>query len=131
MALLLRLFGPRRRKTQDDVAGRAAEVVVQVLYDVGVDRFLDGSVLLDRRLRVVFYAMPPIASPIFHARVAVRELDAARRFADAVDAQGFDAALERHVAAMVDELMQALRERAPALGALPSRRNGEEPGAQP
>jgi hypothetical protein len=125
MALLLRLFGPRRRKTQDDVAGRAAEVVVQVLYDVGVDRFLGGSVLLDRRFRVVFYAMPPIDSPIFQARVAVRELGAARRFADAVDAEGFDAALERHVAAIVDELMQALRSRAPALSALQRRRKGE------
>lgn len=126
MALLLRLFGPRRRKTQDDVAGRAAEVVVQVLYDVGVDRFLGGSMLLDRRFRLVFYAMPPIDSPIFQARVAVRELGAARRFADAVDAEGFDAALARHVAAIVDELMQALRSHAPALCALPSRRKGTE-----
>jgi hypothetical protein len=126
MALLLRLFGPRRRKTHDDVAGRAAEVVVQVLYDVGVDRFLGGSMLLDRRFRVVFYAMPPIDSPIFQARVAVRELGAARRFADAVDAEGFDAALERHVAAIVDELMQALGSRAPALCALPARRKRAE-----
>lgn len=127
MALLLRLFGPRRRKTQDDVAGRAAEVVVQVLYDVGVDRFLDGSVLLDRRFRVVFYAVPPIDSPIFRARVAVRDLPAACRFRDAVAAHGFDAALDRHVPGMVDELMGALRDRAPALRALPARRNSEDP----
>jgi len=126
MALLLRLFGPRRRKTQEDVAGRAAEVVVQVLYDVGVDRFLDGSVLLDRRLRVVFYAVPPIDSPIFQGRVAVRDLQAACRFRDEVARLGFDAALDRHVPPMVDELMQALRERVPALRALPPRRKGED-----
>lgn len=126
MPLLLRLFGPRRRKTQDDVAGRAAEVVVQVLYDVGVDRFLEGSVLLDRRFRVVFYAVPPIDSPIFQARVAMRELPAACRFRDAVASYGFDAALDRHVPGMVDALMHALRERAPALRALPAKRNSED-----
>ncbi|MGG7605832.1 hypothetical protein [Massilia sp. BKSP1R2A-1] len=126
MPLLLRLFGPRRRKTQDDVAGRAAEVVVQVLYDVGVDRFLEGSVLLDRRFRVVFYAVPPIDSPIFLARVAMRELPAACRFRDAVAAHGFDAALDRHVPGMVDALMRALRERAPALRALHPKRNSED-----
>ncbi len=127
MALLLRLFGPRRRKTLDDVADRAAEVVVQVLYDVGVDRFLDGSVLLDRRFRVVFYAMPPIESPIFQARVAVRELPAACRFRDAVACQGFDAALDRHVPGVVDDLMRSLCERAPALRGLPHKRSHEGP----
>ncbi|MCD2516391.1 hypothetical protein LQ564_08700 [Massilia sp. G4R7] len=126
MALLLRLFSPRRRKTQMDVAGRAAEVVVQVLYDVGVDRFLAGSMLLDRRLRICFYAAPPIESPIFLAKVPVRELTQARAFAARVEAAGFDAALERHVAALVEELMDALCKHAPGLRALPRERGSED-----
>jgi len=122
MALFLRLFGPRRRKTQGDVAGRAAEVVVQVLYDVGVDRFLAGSVLLDRRFRVCFYAVPPLDAPTFQARVPIRELAQARAFAAMVAVAGFDAALDRHVSALVEDLMDALRARSPALSALPLRR---------
>lgn len=129
MALFLRLFAPRRRKTQDDVAGRAAEVVVQVLYDVGVDRFLAGSMLLDRRFRISFYAVPPIDSPIFVARVPVAELAQARVFAAAVDSAGFDAALDRHVPALVEDLMRALCARAPSLYALPLKRTGEDGGA--
>ena len=126
MALFLQLFRPRRRKTQDDVAGRAAEVVVQVLYDVGVDRFLAGSMLLDRRFRVCFYAVPPIDSPIFLARVPVGELAQARAFAAAAERAGFDAALDRHVPALVEDLMRALRERAPGLAALPLDRSVED-----
>jgi len=122
MALFLRLFGPRRRKTQGDVAGRAAEVVVQVLYDVGVDRFLAGSVLLDRRFRVIFYAMPPADSPMFQASVQIAELAQARAFAAMVAVAGFDAALDRHVPALVEDLMDALRARSPALCALLLRR---------
>lgn len=59
MLLLSRLFAPRRRKNQEDVAGRAAEVIAQVLFDVGIDRFVNGSMLLDRRFRPRFFVVPP------------------------------------------------------------------------
>ena len=54
--MLTRLFVPRRRKNQQEVAGRAAEVIQQVLFDVGVDRFLNGTVLLDPQFRLRFFS---------------------------------------------------------------------------
>lgn len=122
LAGFFRLLGPRRRKTREDVAGRAAEVVVQVLYDIGVDRFLDGSLLLDHRLRVCFYAVPPRGARAMLAGVAVRELPEAQAFRAAVRASGFDAALERHVPALVEGLMRMLLARSPQLCALPTAR---------
>ncbi|MGI4721290.1 MAG: hypothetical protein ACRYGO_18650 [Janthinobacterium lividum] len=121
---LIGLIAPRRRKTQEDVAGRAAEVVVQVLYDIGVDRFLDGTMLLERRFRICFHAVPPPRAEACLARVPVRELPEARAFHAAVCAAGFDAALDRHVPALVEGLMRALLARSPALCALPPARGG-------
>lgn len=112
----------QRRKTQEDVAGRAAEVVVQVLYDIGVDRFLDGTVLLEPRFRVCFYAVPPRRAEACLASVPLRELPEACAFHATVRAAGFDAALDRHVPALVEALMRALLARSPALCALPRAR---------
>ena len=80
MQMLFRLFGPRRRKNQEEIAGRAAEVIVHVLFDVGLDRFLAGTMLLDREFRVRFYAVAPQRSPAILASVAVCELVEAQAF---------------------------------------------------
>ena len=121
--MLSRLFGPRRRKNQEEIAGRAAEVIVQVLFDVGLDRFLAGSMLLDRDFRLRFYAVPPTASPAILASVALHELDEARVFRSYVLQSGMDApTLATHTRIMADGIMRELRARSPLLCALPATR---------
>lgn len=123
MHTLLRLFGPRRRRNQEDIAGRAAEVIAHVLFDVGLERFLAGSVLLDSRFRLRFYAVPPQPSSAILACVAVRELDEARVFRDQVIERGIDTpTLETHTRIMADSMMRAMRVQSSALRALPPAR---------
>lgn len=123
MHMLLRLFGPRRRKNQEEIAGRAAEVIVHVLFDVGLDRFLAGTILLDRKFRLRFYAVAPQPSPAILASIAVGELDEARMFRAQVHEAGIDAStLAIHAGIMADGIMQALRSQSPALCALPATR---------
>ena len=123
MHMLFRLFGPRRRKNQEDIAGRAAEVIVHVLFDVGLDRFLAGTMLLDREFRLRFYAVAPQRSPAILASIAVSELDEAQAFRARVLEAGIDAPLlATHARIMADSVMQALRSQSPALCALPATR---------
>lgn len=123
MQMLSSLFGPRRRKNQEEIASRAAEVIVHVLFDVGLDRFLAGTILLDREFRLRFYAVAPQPSPAILASIAVRELDEARAFRARVLEAGIDApTLAAHSQIMADGIMCALRSRSPALCALPATR---------
>ena len=124
MHMLFRLFGPRRRKNRQEIAGRAAEVIVHVLFDVGLDRFLAGTVLLDSQFRLHFYAMPPQASSAVLASVAVADLAEARVFRAHVAQAGIDTpTLARHTGIMADALMRELCARSPALRALPAVRH--------
>lgn len=122
MAWLVQLLIPRRRKNQQELAGRAAEVVTQVLADVGIDRFLKGTMLVDRRLRVRFVSCSaPVGS--VHAAVCPDTLAQARllRAGDgslAPDAQ----ALQQQILSLVEELMAALLAQSSVLRALPVRR---------
>ncbi|RZA33323.1 MAG: hypothetical protein EOP92_21465 [Lysobacteraceae bacterium] len=123
MQMLFRLFGPRRRKNQEDIAGRAAEVIVHVLFDVGLDRFLAGTILLDRQFRLQFYSVAPPPSPAILASIAVRDIDEACVFRTHVLAAGVDApTLATHTRIMADGMMRALRVQSPALRALPATR---------
>ncbi len=124
MDIFSRLLGPRRRKNQEEIAGRAARIVVQVLFDVGVDRFLNGSIQLDRQFRLRFYAAPPQASSDTLAALPLAELDEARVFRAHMQGAGLDSATAvRHAPFLVDGLMRELRARSPALCALPAARS--------
>ncbi|MGI4845650.1 MAG: hypothetical protein ACRYF7_20320 [Janthinobacterium lividum] len=121
---LFRLFGPRRRRNQEEIAGRAVEVIVHVLFDVGLDRFLAGTILLDRQFRLRFYALAPQPCPAILASIAVRELDEAQVFRAQVLEAGIDAPLlATHARRMADGIMGALRRQSPALCALPASRH--------
>jgi len=127
MHLLSRLFAPRRRKTQEDVAGRAAEVIAQVLSDVGIDRFLNGSMLLDRQFRPRFFAVPPGARRDVVATIAVRDLAEAQQLRTCVRDTVLDAAAAaRHARTLSDALMREMLACSPELRALPVRRS-EQP----
>ena len=121
--MLTRLFVPRRRKNQQEVAGRAAEVIQQVLFDVGVDRFLNGTVLLDPQFRLRFYSAAPPAWPEGAVLIAISELPEAPILrACAGDAALDAAAVRRHTPLLADGLMRALLARSPGLRALPALR---------
>lgn len=123
MALLARLFSPRRRKNREDVAGRAAEVITQVLRDVGIDRFLNGCLLLDPQFRVRFLSTPPGASKDVLALVCVRDLPEAVIMRAYVRDAGLDAVeVARHTRFLTDGLMREFLAHSPALASLPVRR---------
>ena len=123
MALLTRLFAPRRRKNQQEIAGRAAEVIDHVIFDVGVDRFVNGTLLLDKEFRLRFYGVAPASDRDVLASIAVRELEEARAFRALVNEATVDTAtLNLHTDRLVLGLMRELRARSPALRALPSQR---------
>ncbi|MBQ5947031.1 hypothetical protein [Massilia sp. ST3] len=120
MELLTRLFAPRRRKTRQEVAGRATEVAQQVLSDIGIDRFLNGTILLDRQFRLRFFSSTPPSSGSALAAIAVRDLPEALILRAYVDDAGLDAAtVRRHAPLLADGLMRELLARAPELRALP------------
>lgn len=120
MELLTRLFAPRRRKNQQEVAARAVEVVRQVLSDVGVDRFLNGTVLLDRRFRLRFFSAAPALSQGALAAIAMHDLPEALILRAYVGNAVLDAvALRRHTPLLADGLMRELLARSAALRALP------------
>lgn len=122
MELLSRLFAPRRRKNRKEIAGRAAEVVVQVLFDVGVDRFLNGSIVLDKYFRIRFYSFPPLPQEAV-ASIALHELDEALALRDHLLDAGLDAAaVAHHARELTDAVMRALLERSPELRALSATR---------
>jgi len=130
MALFTRLFAPRRRKNQQEIAGRAAEVIEHVILDVGIDRFVNGTLLLDKEFRLRFFGVAPDACGEVLATVAVRELEEARAFRALVHEAAVDTAtLNLHTDRLVHGLMRELRARSPALCALPPRRQHSAKGS--
>ena len=126
MLMLSRLFAPRRRKNQEEVAARATQVIAQVLTDIGIDRFLNGSLLLNRRFRPRFFSVLPAARHDFLATVAVRDLAEAHVLRAYVSDAALDAAtVARHARCLSDGLMRALLDSSPELRALPARRVGQ------
>ena len=122
MAWLVQLLIPRRRKNQQELARRAAEVIAHVLADVGIDRFLKGTVLVDHRLRVRFVSC---SAPVGSVHAAVRADTLAQALvlcaADGSLALGAQE-LQHQILRMVEELMAALLAQSAALRALPARR---------
>lgn len=54
MKLWTRLFLARGMRSQQLVAQRTAHVIDRVMFDIGAQRMLQGTMLLDRRLRPRF-----------------------------------------------------------------------------
>jgi len=120
MAVFTRLFASRQKKCQQQIAARAAEVIDRVLFDVGVDHFVGGTLLLDKQFRLRFLGGTGRPGPDIIASVAVRELEEARAFRDLVEEAVASAMpLELHIGRVVDGLMRELNGRCAQLRALP------------
>jgi hypothetical protein len=125
MALLTRLFAPRPSKNQQEIAGRAAEVIDHVLFDVGIDTFVNGTLLLDNQFHVRFFGGRPPRGPDVIASVAVDQLDEAREFRTRVHEALLDnSTLNLHTNSVVSGLMRELKAQSEALRALPPEREG-------
>ncbi len=122
MTWIAQLLIPRRRKNHHEIAGRAAEVIAHVLADVGVDRFLNGTLLVDRHLRVRFVSCVGILEGV-HAAVRADTLAQARVLRGEQGTLVLAAqALQQQIVCLVDELMAAMLAQSATLRALPARR---------
>ncbi|MEW7849871.1 hypothetical protein AB2N08_14335 [Massilia aurea] len=123
MVLIERLLALRRRKNREEVAGRAAEVIAHVLFDVGVDRFMNGSMLLDRQFRLRFYAVLPLGADERLAAIALRDLPEAQAMRACMADVAFDAVVvAHHTQDLTDGLMRELLACSAELRALPALR---------
>ena len=122
MTWIAQLLIPRRRKNHHEIAGRAAEVIAHVLADVGVDRFLNGTLLVDRHLRVRFVSCVGILEGV-HAAVRADTLAQARVLRGEQGRLVLAAqALQQQIKCLVEELMAAMLAQSATLRALPARR---------
>jgi hypothetical protein len=120
MAMLRHLFSPKNKKNQQQIAGRAAAVIDRVIFDVGVDRFVNGTLLLDKKLRLRFFGGRPAPGLEAIAAVPVSELAEARVFRAMVEDVAIDSAtLNLHTGCLVHGLMRELRARSEVVRALP------------
>ena len=121
MDWIAQLLIRRRRKNQRELARRAVEVVSQVIYDVGVDRFRKGTLLVDYDFRIRFVTAP-VYVPIL-AEVPVMKLAHARALPLELDTTPLGTALlRRRIWFLVRELMTELLAQSEALRELPNRR---------
>jgi hypothetical protein len=118
--MLARLLAARPRKNQQQIAGRAADVIGHVLFDIGADRFVNGTIMLDKRFRLRFFGGTPSRGPDIIATVALRELAEARVFhAIGADTAAAGVPLDVHIGCVVRGLMRELNAQSPQLRALP------------
>lgn len=117
--LLRRLFGTSTMHSQQEVAERAARVIDHVIFDLGVDRLVQGTVALDARMRPHFFSAGPRAARDVLASVPLSRL---------AQACAFDARMARAgapgeaVAALVEAVLREFRAQSPRFCALPASR---------
>jgi hypothetical protein len=130
MALLKRLLARRRPWNQQQIAGRAAHVIEKVIFDVGVDTLVNGTLLLDSRFRPRFVGLMALPPAGVIASVAVGQVPEAALFraqvgaalrAPAAAVSGFPGrvALDLPVSRLVQGLMREFKAQSAAFRALP------------
>jgi hypothetical protein len=116
MGLAVRLFGARGLHSQQAVAERAAQVIHQVIFDLGVDRLVQGTVQLDASLRPHFYGSEPRTGKRAQASVALAGLAEAAVLRDAA---GNDVGRAPHTSALVAALLREFHTQSPRFRSLP------------
>jgi hypothetical protein len=118
-----------RRKSRQALTERAAEVITKVLFDMGIDRFLDGSLLVDHALRLRFVSCAAnVTDGNVYAAVRAASLVQAQALRQAQADAGWAAPPRRdQVERIVDELMAKLLSQSAQLRALPA---GDQPTAE-
>jgi hypothetical protein len=130
MALLKRLLARRRPRNQQQIASRAAQVIEKVIFDVGIDTLVNGTLLLDSQFRPRFVGLMALPRAGVVASVAVGLVPEAALFWTQVSAALHDPAapgplvpgrlaLELPVSGLVTGLMREFKAQSPAFRALP------------
>ncbi|MBD8531206.1 MULTISPECIES: hypothetical protein [unclassified Massilia] len=129
MQLLRSSYFLYRRKSRQALSRRAAEVITKVLFDMGIDRFLDGSLLVDHGLRLRFVSRASnVQDASVYAAVRAASLVQAHALRQAQADAGWAAPPRREqVERIVDELMAKLLSQSAELRALPA---GDQPIAE-
>ena len=122
--MLRRMFAIRTMRSQRQVGERAAQVIDRVIFDMGVDRLVQGSFGLDRHFRPHFSS-----APVMRARdgvaVALAQLAECSALSAAARCNPEPAVLGLYKAAVVDGLLREFRARSPRFRALPVAHAGQ------
>jgi hypothetical protein len=128
MDFMTRMFAVRAMHSQRDVRERAAQVIDRVIFDLGVDRFVQGTFRLDRHCRPRFSsaAADPGRDGVAVVLAGLPECAALR----AVAYRDADPQVMRlHTAAVVDALLREFRAGSARFRALPAVPAGMTAGA--
>jgi hypothetical protein len=126
MGFMTRMFAERAMHSQRDVRERAMQVIDRVIFDLGVDRFVQGTFRLDRRCRPRFSstAVDPGRDGVAVALAQLAECVALKAAARSdADAQ----AMRTCTAAVVDGLLREFSAGSARFRALPDAAPGVEP----
>ena len=106
---------PGAMRSQQAVAARAAQVIDQVIFDMGVPRLVQGTVRLDPGFRPRFHSSA--LAPARHALACV-QLAALPEVAPLHHAGDDPQAIQPHTAALVAALLREFRTQSPHFRAL-------------
>jgi hypothetical protein len=116
--MLRRMFAIRTMHSQRQVGERAAQVIDRVIFDMGVDRLVQGSFGLDRHCRPHFSSAPVLPGRAGVA-VTLAQLAECAALSAAAKRDADPAVLRMYTAAVVDGLLREFRARSPRFRALP------------
>jgi len=120
MGLMTWLFARKRRRNQTFIAGRTAAVIDHVIYDVGIDTLVNGTLLLDKRYRLRFVGGKPIIRKGILAAVTVSDLAEAEVFRTLGHSVALDAStLNVHTDCLVFAIMREFKAQSLAVRSLP------------
>jgi hypothetical protein len=119
MRLITGLLWRARRLRRDQVAERAARVIDKAMFDVGIDNFLNGTVMLDEQFRPRFFSATAQRRSRGVATVILAQLDEApalQALACTFDLAARDR--KERSAALLDGVIREFRSQSPAFRAL-------------
>ena len=108
-----------RRLGCDQVTRRAARVVDKAMFDIGIDNFLNGTVMLDEHFRPRFFSATALAPRPGVATVVLSQLDEAPALQALACVLDFDACdRKERSAALLNGVIREFRSQSPAFRAL-------------
>jgi hypothetical protein len=116
------MFATRTMLSQRQVGERAAQVIERVIFDMGVDRLVQGSFGLDRHCRPHF-SSARVRPGRDGVAVALAQLAECTVLSAVAKRNPDPAVLRLHTAAVVDGLLREFHARCPRFRALPVARD--------
>ena len=117
--MLRRMFAARTMHSQRQVGERTAQVIDRVIFDMGVDRLVQGSLGLDRHCRPHFSSARALPGRDGVA-VALAQLAECAALSAAARRDPEPAVLRLYTAAVVAGLLREFEARSPRFRALPT-----------